>query len=314
MTDDHTMLVASTGGHLTQLITLAHRIRDLGDVTWVTFDGPQSRSLLAGHAVEFVPYMEPRGYRALLKNLPLARRILRSHRPTRVVSTGSGIALAFLPFARYVGAEAHYIESATRVRGPSRTGELLQRSKRVHLHTQHPQWADDRWSYRGSVFDGFEYETGPERSIERVVVTLGTMETYGFRRLVERLAAVLPPDAEVTWQVGATDVTGLGLDADVELPAEQLHAAIRSADLVVAHAGTGTALSCLELGRRPLLVPRTAAHGEHVDDHQHQTAEYLAARGLVATTTVEAITLDRLVDATQGSILQVDDPEQIDLS
>ena len=192
------MLVASTGGHLTQLRSLAPRIADLGTTTWVTFDSPQSRSLLRDEQVEFVPYLAPRGYRSLVLNVPRALRILRRHRPTRVVSTGSGIALAYLPLARTVGASAHYIESATRVVGPSRTGEILRRSKRVNLHTQHLHWADDRWTYRGSVFDGFEFIDGDRRRLGRIVVTLGTMESYGFRRLVE----VLPPDCAVRGRWG----------------------------------------------------------------------------------------------------------------
>jgi UDP-N-acetylglucosamine transferase subunit ALG13 len=231
-----------------------------------------------------------------------------------VVSTGSGIALAYLPQARFVGAAAHYIESATRVAGPSKTGEVLQWAKQVRLHTQHHQWADARWSHRGSVFDGFEYVPGERRDLRRVVVTLGTMETYGFRRLVERLLTVLPGDVEVTWQVGSTDVSGLDIDAQVGLPVADLRAAIKVSDLVVAHAGTGIALSCLELGHRPLLVPRSVAHDEHVDDHQLQTARYLAHRNLATTAPVESVTVETLTDAAQGHIARVANPPPIDLS
>jgi UDP-N-acetylglucosamine transferase subunit ALG13 len=305
------MLIASTGGHLTQLRSLAPRFTELGSTTWVTFDSPQSRSMLSDEQVEFVPYLAPRGYRSLMFNLPRALRILRRHHPTRVVSTGSGIALAYLPVAKMVGASAHYIESATRVIGPSRTGEVLQRSKRVHLHTQHPQWADERWTYAGSVFDGFEFSDGERQELSRVVVTLGTMETYGFRRLIERLVDVLPSNCEVMWQVGSTNVDGLAVDARTSIPADEMHAAMAAADLVVAHAGTGTALSCLELGQRPLLVPRSATHDEHVDDHQHQTARYLAERGLATVESVGSLTPATLEAAARGRVARVDDPPPI---
>jgi UDP-N-acetylglucosamine--N-acetylmuramyl-(pentapeptide) pyrophosphoryl-undecaprenol N-acetylglucosamine transferase len=311
VTDHHTLLVASGGGHLTQLIALASRIADLGTTTWVTFDSPQSRSLLSEQDVEFVRYLAPRDYRSLITNVPRAIAILRSRRPTRIVSTGAGIALAYLPLARWIGASAHYIESATRVDGPSRTGELLQHARRVRLHTQHHQLADDRWTYVGSVFDGFEPAADQGTELIRVVVALGTMEIYGFRRLVDRLVEILPADCEVTWQVGCTDVSGLDIEAREIIPAKELHSAMAVADLVVAHAGTGTALSCLKVGQKPLLVPRSAHHGEHVDDHQQQTARYLEARGLATIETVESLDRDALVAAAAGRVRTVADPAPI---
>ena len=84
-----------------------------------------------------------------------------------------------------------------------------------------------------------------------------------------------------------------------------------AADLVVAHAGTGTALSCLELGHRPLLIPRSASHDEHVDDHQHQTARYLAERDLAAVESVGSLTLATLEAAAAGKVTRIDDPTPV---
>ena len=51
-----TLLVASTGGHLKQLHQLHRRLTTIsGPYVWATFDTPQSRSLLEGEEVEFVP-------------------------------------------------------------------------------------------------------------------------------------------------------------------------------------------------------------------------------------------------------------------
>src|SRR4029078_6929114 len=139
-----------------------------------------------------------------------------------------------------------------------------------------------RWNYRGSVFDSFTAEgqgdEAPE-TLARVVVTLGRYRGCGFLRLVERLLEVLPPDAEVLWQTGDTDASGLGIDGHYAIPERELIDAMREADVVVAHAGVGTALAALEVGKCPVLVPRRLAHGEHVDDHQTQIAEALARRG-----------------------------------
>ena len=56
-----TIMVATTGGHLAQLVELSPRLPQVGtDRLWVTFDTPQSRSLLAGEAVRFIPFISER--------------------------------------------------------------------------------------------------------------------------------------------------------------------------------------------------------------------------------------------------------------
>ena len=123
-----TILVASVGGHLKQLYRLAPRISELGDeILWVTYRTSQSESLLAGRRVLYGPETESRDYRGVAANAWIAARLFRSHsgRTARVVSTGSAIALSFIPIARLHGVPCHYIESAARATRPSRTGELI---------------------------------------------------------------------------------------------------------------------------------------------------------------------------------------------
>lgn len=307
-------MVASSGGHLTQLLELSTRLRPDREQIWVSFDGDHARSALQGRRAEFIPYIPPRGYRQLALALPKAQAIMRRHRPELVVSTGSGIALAFLPTARVWGSEAHYIESATRSDGPSHTGRLLSKFRRIRLHTQHPAWSDERWTFRGSVFEGYESLETPSREISKVVVTLGTMETYEFQRLVRRLVEILPDSVDVTWQVGTTDVSGLGIEARRTIPSDELHSAMSNADLVVGHAGTGLALTCFTLGIRPLLVPRSAAHDEHVDDHQRQTAIYLQGLGLASVQEADEIDFDDLALATGWRIERVGEGPEFDLN
>lgn len=298
------MMVASSGGHLTQLIELSERISPRREQTWASFEGDHAVSVLHGRQVDFAPYVPPRGYFQLARAIPRAVAIIRKRRPATVVSTGAGIALAFLPFARLWGADAHYIESATRSDGPSQTGKILARFPWIKLHTQHPAWANGRWDYRGSVFEGYEAVPAPPRDVRRVVVTVGTMETYGFRRLIDRLVEVLPSDVVVTWQVGATNVSGLGIDARRMIPSDELHAEMRAADVVIGHAGTGLALTCCSLGVRPILVPRSAMHDEHIDDHQQQTARYLQGLSLAAVHEAQEISFDDIANATAWKIVR----------
>jgi UDP-N-acetylglucosamine transferase subunit ALG13 len=302
-----TLLVSSVGGHLTQLHRLLPVLEGVEqDRRWVTFDSPQSRSLLAGEDVIFLDYTGPRDVKNVLRHTRTARRLFRGRHPfSTVVSTGSGIALSFLPIGRLRGCSCHYIESFTRSTGPSKTGRLLSRFGGISLYAQYPAWATPPWKYAGSVFDAFQPSpaAGRVRSIERVVVTLGTMEHYSFRRLIERALRVIPSTAEVLWQVGCTDVTDLPIRAHVQIPAHQLEDAMRDADVVIAHAGTGSAIAALEAEKMPVLIPRLSARGENVDDHQMHLAEELSARGLAIVRDVEQLTLDDL-RAAAGSLVE----------
>lgn len=299
-----TLLVASTGGHLEQLVRWRDRLSpSLGPTEWSTFDGPQARALLRGERVHHVGYIAPRDYAAAAMDLPEAVRILRRTRYRAVVSTGAGIAMPFFLAARTLGVPCYYIESAARSAGPSLTGRLVSRIPGTRLFTQYESWADDRWAYAGSLFDVFE-PAGPRRrdgataSPGRVVITLGTMRRYDFRRAVERLTRLLPevvaPDAEVLWQVGGTDVTGLGITARNEVPGDELRRAIHEADLVVAHGGIGSALTALDAGHLPVLLPRRRDFGEHVDDHQVMICERLDRQGVALGREVSALTVDDL--------------------
>jgi UDP-N-acetylglucosamine transferase subunit ALG13 len=228
--------------------------------------------------------------------------VLRSGRFDGVVSTGSAVAMSFLPLARLYRKRAVYIESAARSSGPSLTGRLLAATPGTLLCTQYPQWATERWQYIGSVFDGFESERSEDDHEDhdrplKVVVTLGLIVGYGFRRLIERLLQILPADADVLWQVGDTDTRDLPITAFRSLYWTDLRDAIADADVVVAHTGVGSALAALELGKCPVLVPRAASHDEHVDDHQLQIAVQLARRGLAVHRSVEALTLADLHEA-----------------
>ncbi len=49
----------------------------------VTFNSPQSRSLLAGKEAEFIPFIGERDYANVLRTLAIARRIITKHKPRR---------------------------------------------------------------------------------------------------------------------------------------------------------------------------------------------------------------------------------------
>ena len=181
----------------------------------------------------------------------------------------------------------------------------------VNLYAQFPSWASGKWGYSGSVFDSFIRSDLPDTShpqLEQVVVTIGTYRGYGFQRLISRLLQILPPETETLWQTGDTDVSGFEITGHDTIPERELTEAMRAADVVVAHAGIGTALAAFEVGKSPLLVPRRASWNEHVDDHQIQIANELGSRGLTVTIEADELTYDDLLAAISR---RVTTPDQV---
>ena len=310
------MLVASSGGHFTQLAELWPRIEGVNkDCVWVTFDSPQTRSMLKDQQVEYVPYIRPRGLTSVLRNVPSAFKLVKKYNVDAVISTGSAIALAYLPYSAVRGIPTHYIESATRVEGPSVTGKALSRVPGIKFYNQHADWANDQWRYLGSVFDGFETVERPNKpeKIRRAVVSVGTMEDYSFRDFFVRLADYLSEADTVLWQTGSTDVSDLDIDGKEVVPAHELEQAMREADVVIAHAGTGTALTSLRMGKRPILVPRDSSHGQHIDDHQFQTAALLDKMGLALSRKVEELTKADLLEAAGFEVIRSDQTRALHL-
>jgi UDP-N-acetylglucosamine:LPS N-acetylglucosamine transferase len=151
------LLVCSTGGHLLQLLALRPVWEDRSRV-WVTFDKSDARSLLAAEDVVRAagPTNWTFGLRALanhLRNLRLALAVVRRVRPTVVLTTGAGLAVPFVWIARAHGARVVYVESLTRVEGPS-LGCRLIRPVADRLYVQWPELARvlPGSRYAGNVF------------------------------------------------------------------------------------------------------------------------------------------------------------------
>jgi UDP-N-acetylglucosamine--N-acetylmuramyl-(pentapeptide) pyrophosphoryl-undecaprenol N-acetylglucosamine transferase len=314
------LLVATTGGHLAQLYDIADRLGRPDEArVWVTHENAQSTSLLTGETVEFVRYVGVKDIRGVAAMLPAARRIARTYECTTAVSTGSGIALGFLPYLAALGVQSHYVESAARVLGPSITGKILRRCPGVNVYAQYQERCVDGWSYAGSVFDGFETVPSTSTPITNVVVTLGTAAEFSFRRAVERLAALLRHGGElevltgrrvnVLWQTGGTPVEDLGIEARDWLPSSELADAMTQADVVIGHAGVGSALAALKAGRPPVLIPREVSFGEVGDGHQIQVARLLQERHLATSCRVEELTAAALLTVAGRRVRRVDSPQ-----
>lgn len=139
-----------------------------------------------------------------------------------------------------------------------------------------------------------------------IFVTVGTQ--LPFDRLVTavdrwsaaRRAASDP--VRVFAQIGPTDLVPACVEHARFVEPGRCAELMREADAVVAHAGMGTILTALELGKPLLVMPRREALGEHRSDHQMATARRFAGVGVnVAFDELElAQLLDSLRDGGDG--------------
>jgi len=109
-----------------------------------------------------------------------------------------------------------------------------------------------------------------------IFVTLGTHQ-QPFDRALDLVSALPRPDALLV-QHGATQARPSlpGIEWLDYLDWEPLTARMRDAEVVITHAGVGSAVTAIRAGKKPVLLPRLARYGEHVDDHQLELAERLA--------------------------------------
>ncbi len=307
-----TAFVATIGGHISELVELAGRMNfdapgtsgpATGNIAdrdplWITNDSPQTRDLLAGRRVEMVPFIAERDHLGVLRSLATARQLYQRYGIDRVVSTGSAIALGYLPVAAAMGIESHYIESSTRVESCSMTGRILAKVPGVHCWWQFEQ-APAGFRPIPGVYHGYQAHPradGPvlqRPSVRRVVVTVGTTDR-DFRRLIARLVSIMPEDAEVLWQTGHSDVTGLDIEAHRLVPQDRLVEAIAEADVVISHAGAGSLALALEAGKVPVFVPRRADFGEQIDDHQVELARWAHEKSLAIMAEADQVTISDL--------------------
>ncbi len=146
------LLVASGGGHLSELAELCAGWPPEGQ-QWVTFDSPQARALLAGRRVAFAHGPTNRSASNLARNVVLAWRLVRRHRPRTIVTTGAGIAVPFCYVGRLLGCRVVYVECLSRVREPSLTGRLVE----PVAHDFYVQWPELVARYRRARYVGTVY-------------------------------------------------------------------------------------------------------------------------------------------------------------
>ena len=97
--------------------------------------------------------------------------------------------------------------------------------------------------------------------------------------------ALLAPElagARCSMQVGNTsDYRPANAEVVRFLPMEEFSARVDAADVIVCHGGVGSVLHALQRRKIPVVMPRRRHYREHINDHQLQLVEALAAEGRV---------------------------------
>lgn len=104
--------------------------------------------------------------------------------------------------------------------------------------------------------------------------------------------------SDVVAQVGASAYRPAHIQAKAQFSPDEFRAHVDEAKLVVAHAGMGSIITALEIGKPIIVLPRQAALNEHRNDHQLATARYMEEQNLVQVARSEEH-LVRLLDDWQ---------------
>jgi UDP-N-acetylglucosamine transferase subunit ALG13 len=112
-----------------------------------------------------------------------------------------------------------------------------------------------------------------------ILVTVGTHH-QPFDRLVSA-ASRWSRLERVVVQRGSSRASPVGCHIVDHATPDQMAAWIAEARVVVTHAGPATVSAVWSVGRAPIVVPRRASLGEHVDDHQVRWAASIADRAVV---------------------------------
>ncbi len=293
------VFVADAGGHLLEGWIMRELLYPQAEITWYTADTVMSRSLLRAEPTIFARRrVLPRRPDLAARELLVAVRLLRRLDPDAVVSTGSAVALPWLAAAVLQGRRAVFHESAARLAGLSLTGRLLELVPRVERYTQTPiprhGWRRSRSTFELADRVRDAQRPAPAPAQPTVLVTVGTYE-YAFTRLLRRVEEVVPAGWHVVWQIGHAGGHRPGRGEVHEfMPYQGMLDAMRTADVVITHAGVGSVLAALQAGRLPIVVPRRAHHREVADDHQLEVLPYLRAHGITALDDVDDLTAEVL--------------------
>jgi UDP-N-acetylglucosamine transferase subunit ALG13 len=104
--------------------------------------------------------------------------------------------------------------------------------------------------------------------------------TQPFTRLLDAVAVIakkLPQPLVI--QNGRTPFRGHACFVVEFMGMDEFDTLIRGSQLLILHAGAGAVIHAVQAGKIPVVMPRRAHYGEHIDDHQLELAQELERAG-----------------------------------
>lgn len=114
-----------------------------------------------------------------------------------------------------------------------------------------------------------------------IFITVGTGR-FPFERLIKCIDEAIinhKIEEEVFGQIGKYGYKPKSFPCKEFIGFDEMVKNIQNADIIVSHAGVGSLLLCLNLGKIPILFPRDAALGELLDNHQFEFAKKIDSLG-----------------------------------
>ena len=127
-----------------------------------------------------------------------------------------------------------------------------------------------------------------------IFVTVGTQMPFDRMVKVVDQWARLREQADVFAQIGDTDWKPEHIAWVSYLEASDYQRRFEEADAVIAHAGMGTIIKALQMGKPLLIMPRLQKWREHRNDHQVATAKHFESYESIVAAYSEAELMERL--------------------
>ncbi len=129
-----------------------------------------------------------------------------------------------------------------------------------------------------------------------IFLTVGTL--YPFDRLVEFVDQAVETEYlrdKIFAQIGSAVHKPRNFESVASLERDVYERYFREASAIIGHAGMGTIALALRHRKPLLVVPREKKYGEHVNDHQVDTAEAFANQGHVLAASTQAEVAAKIV-------------------
>lgn len=129
-----------------------------------------------------------------------------------------------------------------------------------------------------------------------------------FDRLIKTIDewAATHQDEAVFAQIGNSSFTPKNIEFCETIDPINYSKRIKGADLIIAHAGTGTIITALELGIPLLIMPRLAEKREHRNNHQLATVKHFSNFSLIKIVDDEKQLLSTLDQMLKDKVINTD--------